>query len=122
MLHVAPQELRCREGHQALLLAACVILPAESNLFSIKGNEPVIADGNAMRIAAQIAKHGCWTRHCLLDIDDPVFPMQRLQQSPEGFGIFQWGGCTAETELVPAIRTLESLEKLASEDFLENTE
>jgi len=47
--------------------------------------------------------------------------MQRLKKSPEGFGIFQWRGRTAETELVPAIRTFESLEKLASKDFLENT-
>ena len=75
MLHIAPQELRSREVHEALLVSVCIILPAESDLFPIKGNEPVIADGNAMRIAAQIAKYGCWTRHCWLDIDDPVFPM-----------------------------------------------
>ena len=65
----------------------CVVLPAESDLFPIEGNESVIADGNAMRIAAQIAKHGCWTRHPLLDIDDPVLLMQRLKENPEGFGI-----------------------------------
>ena len=122
MLHVAPQELRCRECHEALLVAVCIVLPAESDLFPIEGNEPVIADGNAMGIAAQIAKHRCGTRHRLFDIDDPVFPTQRLKKSPECFGIFQWPGRTAETELVPAIRTLESLEKLASEDLLENTE
>lgn len=75
-----------------------------------------------MGVAAQIAKYGCWTRHCWLDIDDPVFPMKRLKKSPEGFRVFQWRGRAAEAEHVPAIRTLESLEKLASEDFLENTE
>jgi len=122
MLHVAPQELRCRECHEALLVSVCIVLPAESDLFSIEGNKPVIADGNAMGIAAQIAKHGCWTRHCLFDIDDPVFSMQRLKKNPEGFGISQWCRRTADTELVPTIRTLESLEKLASEDFLENTD
>jgi len=32
----------------------------------------VIADRDAMSIAAQIAKHRCWTSHRLLDIDDPA--------------------------------------------------
>src|SRR3954468_16081659 len=57
MLHVAPQELRCRERNQALLVSVCIVLPAESDLLPIERNEPVIADGNAMRIAAQIAEH-----------------------------------------------------------------
>src|SRR5581483_5642985 len=122
MLHVAPQELRCRECHDALLVSVCIILLAECDLFPIEGNEPVIADGNTMGITPQIAKHWFRSRHRWLDIDDPVFPMQGLKKSPEDVGIFQWRGRTAETELVPTIRTLESLEKLASEDFLENTE
>ncbi len=122
MLHVAPQELRCRERHQALLVSVRIVLPAESDLLPIERNEPVIADGNAMRIAAQIAEHRFWACHRRFNIDDPVFPMQRLKQSPEGFGIFQWGGCTAETELTPTIRPLQSIEKLASKDLLQNTE
>jgi hypothetical protein len=122
MLRVAPQELRCRECHEALLVSVRIVLPAESNLFFVEGNKPVIADGDAMGIAAQIAKHRFWARHRLFHIDDPVFPMQRLKKNPEGFGISQWCRRTAETELVPTISTLESLEKLASEDFLENTD
>ena len=82
----------------------------------------MIADGNAMGIAAQIAKHRCWTRHRLLDIDDPVFPMQRLKKSPECLGIFQRPGGTAEAELVSAIGPFQSVEDLATKNFLENTE
>src|SRR5579863_8980838 len=122
MLHVAPQELRSRERHQALLVPVRIVLPAERDLFPIERKEPVIADGNAMRVAAQIAKHRLGTRHGLFDVDDPVSPAERLQKGPECFGIFEWPGRAAESELVPAIRTLESLEKLASEDLLENTE
>ena len=122
MLHVAPQELRCRECHEALLVSACIVLPAESDLFPIKGDQPVIADGNAMGIAAQIAKHRYGTRHRLFDIDDPVFPTQRLKKSPECLGIFQRPGGAAEAELVSAIGPFQSVEKLATKDFLENTE
>ncbi len=122
MLHVAPQELRCRECHEALLVPACIVLPTESDLFAIKRDQPVIADGNAMGIAAQIAKHRYGTRHRLFDVDDPVFPAQRLEKSAECFGIFQRPGRTAKTELVSAIRPLQSIEKLASKDLLQNTE
>ena len=40
----------------------------------------MIADGDAMGIAAQIAKHGCGTRHRLFDIDDPVFPTAEIEE------------------------------------------
>jgi hypothetical protein len=86
MLHVAPQELGCRECHQALLIAARIVLPTERDLFPIERNQPVIADGHAMGIAAQIAKHRLGTRHGLFDIDDPAFPIQRLQKCPECLG------------------------------------
>src|SRR6185437_6877166 len=98
------------------------ILPAESDLFPIKRNEPVITNGNAMGIAAQIAKHRFWTRHRLFDINDPFFLTQRLHKGSECLGIFEWPGRAAETEFVPAIGTLESVEKLATEDLLQYTE
>jgi len=122
MLHVAAQELRCRECHQPLLVSVRIVLPAERDLFPIERNEPVIADGSAVGIAAQIAKHRLAAGHSWFGVDDPVFPMQRLQQGPEYLGIFEWPGRAAETELVPAIRTLESLEKLAAEDLFQNAE
>jgi hypothetical protein len=37
-------------------------------------------------------------------------------------GIFEWPGRAAETELVPAIGTLQTVEKLATEDLLQNTD
>ena len=114
MLHVALQELRCREGHQPLFVAACIVLPAKSDLFPSKGNKPVIADGNAMGIAAQIAQYRSGTSHRLIDIDDPAFSMQRVQKCPECLGIFARAGEATEAELALAIGTLQTVEKLAS--------
>jgi len=122
MLHVAPQELGGRECHEALFVSACMVLPTESYLFPIERNEPVIADRDPMGIAAQIAKHRCWTSHRLLDIDDPAFPTQRLNKSPECLGIFQRPGGATEAELVSAVCPFQSVEKLATKDFLEHTE
>jgi hypothetical protein len=45
-----------------------------------------------------------------------------LKKSSEYFGILEWPGRPAKTELVPAIRALKPLEKLAAEDLLENFE
>ena len=106
MLHVAPQELRCRECNESLLVSVCIVLPAESDLLPIERNQPVIADGNAMRIAAQIAEHRFWACHRRFNIDDPVFPMQRLKKRPERLGIFQRAGGAAEAELVSTIGAL----------------
>jgi hypothetical protein len=72
----------------------------------MKRNQPVITDGNAMGIAAQITKHRDGTRHRLFEIDDPVFPTQRLKKCPECLRIFQRSGRAAEAELVSAIGTL----------------
>jgi hypothetical protein len=45
-----------------------------------------------------------------------------IEEEPECLRIFQRAGYAAEAELVSAIRTLESLEKLATEDLLQYTE
>src|SRR3954471_17915849 len=71
-----------------------------------------------MGIAAQVAKHRCWTSHRLLDIDNPVFPIQRLKKSPECLGIFQRPGGAAEAELVSAISPFQSVENLPRKTFL----
>ena len=62
MLHVTPQELRCRESHEALLVSVRVVFPTECDLFPIKRNEPVIAHGNAMEVVSQTAQQGWYGR------------------------------------------------------------
>jgi hypothetical protein len=35
-----------------------VVLPLEGDAVTVEGAEPVIADGDAMRVAPQVAQHG----------------------------------------------------------------
>ena len=57
MLDEAPQELVGTQRHLPLLVAVRVIFPAEGDLVSVESERSMIADGDAMSVAAEIAEH-----------------------------------------------------------------
>jgi hypothetical protein len=65
----ATQELG---SHDALLIAVSVVSPSEGHAMTIEAKQPLIADGHAMGIAAQIAQHAFGFTKSGLGIDDPV--------------------------------------------------
>jgi hypothetical protein len=67
-----PQKLLGGEGHLSLLIAVCIILPAESDLIMLEGHQTVVGDGNAMSIAGKITQYMMGTAEGGLSIDDPV--------------------------------------------------
>jgi hypothetical protein len=67
-----PQKLLGGEGHLSLLIAVCIILPAESDLIMLEGHKTVVGDGNAMSIAGKITQYMMGTAEGGLSIDDPV--------------------------------------------------
>ena len=56
MLDEASQELFGTERHQPLLGAASVISPAKGDLVTFVSDDPMVADGNAMSVTAEIAE------------------------------------------------------------------
>lgn len=70
----APQKLLGGEGHLSLLIAVCIILPAEGDLIMLEGHKTVVGDGHAMGIAGKITQHMMGTTEGGLGIDDPVLP------------------------------------------------
>lgn len=56
MLDEASQELFGTESHQPLLVAASVIFPAKRDLVTFVSDQPMVANGNAMSVAAEIAE------------------------------------------------------------------
>ena len=50
------QELMHVQAHKPLFVFICRVAPAEGNLIVGKRHEPVIRDGNSMRIATEIAE------------------------------------------------------------------
>jgi len=90
-----------------------IIFPAEGDFFSVKGNQPVIADRDAMCVTAQITQYGRWTGHRMFGIHNPMLAVQHSQESGKSLRLFERGGCSAEAQLVSAISALESIDELA---------
>jgi hypothetical protein len=67
------------ECHEALTIAALVILPPERHLTIVTGEEPPIRDGYPMRVAGQVAQHPLRPGQWRLGVDYPL----RLLQSRE---------------------------------------
>ena len=88
----AAQELRAQQRHRALLAAASIVLPSEGDAFAIECYKPVIGDGDAMCVAAEIAQDLGRTTEGRLGIDHPVLAVQLSQKSTELFWISQCGG------------------------------
>ena len=72
MLAKAAQELGSGESHDALLIAVSIVFPSEGHAVTIEAEQPLIADGHAMSIAAKIAQHVSRFTKSGLGIDDPV--------------------------------------------------
>jgi len=52
----AAQELMRRYGHDLLLVAVCVVSPAEGDLIPVEGDETMAGDGHAMGVSSQVAE------------------------------------------------------------------
>jgi hypothetical protein len=122
VLHIAPQELCCRQCHETLLVPMGIIFPAKGDLFSVESKQAVIADGDTMRVPAQITENRGGARHCVLAVHDPVLTEQRSQECGKRFWVLQRTGCAAEAQLLSAIGAPEAIDKLAAKDSLEDAE
>ena len=91
MLYEAAQELVGSKCHGALFAAVGVVLPAEADLGSRDGKQPMVGDGNAMRVASQIMQHVRGAAKGRLGIDDPVLPIKLAQETGEALALHASG-------------------------------
>ena len=68
----ATQELMRRYRHYLLLVAVCVISPAERNALIVAGDEPMVGDSDAVGVSSQIAEDVFWAAEGWLGVDHPV--------------------------------------------------
>lgn len=80
MLAEAAQELACGERHDSLLVAVGVVLPSEADALTVEAEQALIADGNTMGIAAEVAQHANGISERRLGIDNPVVLEQRAHE------------------------------------------
>jgi hypothetical protein len=80
-----PQELIGGKGHHLLLTAMCVVLPAEGDLAVGEGDEPVVGDGDAVRVAGEVVQHMVSAAEEWLGIDDPLLRVELTQELLETY-------------------------------------
>ena len=72
------------------LVAVRVILPAEGDRLAIEGQEPVIGDGDPMRVPGQVLQQVLGAAERRFGVDHPLFLAQRLQEGEKRLPV--WTG------------------------------
>jgi hypothetical protein len=72
MLAKAAQELGSGKSHDALLIAVSIVFPSKSHAVTIEAEQALIADGDAVSVAAKIAQHVRRSAKSGLGVDHPI--------------------------------------------------
>lgn len=95
----APQEFLDRQTHPALLVLVRRVAPAESHAPFVQRHEPVIGDGHAVGVAAEITQRVFGAAEGWLGINDPVVAIQRANPRRKPLRLRQWSERAMEAEL-----------------------
>src|SRR5260370_42359326 len=105
----AAQELVDRQSQQALLVGMGGVSPAEGDVALLQADQSAVGDGEAARVAAEIAQRAVGAAEGWLGIDDPVVAEEGSAPSGEGSWSRKWGEGSMEIELVVAVGGPQSL-------------
>ncbi len=72
----AAQELFDRQGHEPFLVAVSGVSPAEGNVSGGESNQPVVGDGDAAGVCAEVAQRVFRPTKGPFGVDDPVLAEQ----------------------------------------------
>jgi hypothetical protein len=92
-----------------------VVLPAKGDALAIKLQQPVIGDGDAMRISAEVAEHLHRAAESGFGVYYPVLPVQSPQELMKLPRIRQGGSGSRTAKAFAAIESLQTSAELAAE-------
>ena len=72
MLAKAAQELSRGESHDALFIAVSIAFPSKAHAVTIEAEQALIADGDAVSVAAKIAQHVRRSTKSGFGVDHPI--------------------------------------------------
>ena len=107
MQQETPEKLISAECHFSFLVAVCVVLPPECDLIIFKGQQPMVGDGDPVRIARQVVQHVLGSAEGTFRVDDPVLPEQLSEELGEHFRLCDRRECTVELKFLPAEEILQ---------------
>ncbi len=113
----APDELRRLERHgaAAVWIGGAIVLVLESNVLIVVMEQPLIGEGDAMGVSAQVFNDMGGAAKGRFGVDDPLAGADGSQEVVEGVGIQQGVQLAMEVELTCVIGPLKSFEKEAAE-------
>ena len=120
MLQESPQKFWCGKGHGAVVVAVSVVLPSESNLLAIEGEQPMIADGDSVSVASEIAKNRARSAQRRFGVDDPVLAKQGVEEGLKPARIGQRGRLPPEDEKPAAMGPAQSPDEALAKDPAEH--
>lgn len=92
-----------------------VVLPPERDVLAIKCHQPVIGDGDSMRISAEVAEHLHGAAESRFGINYPVLPVQSPQELMKLLRIRQGGSRSRTAESFTSIEAFQAGAELAAE-------
>ncbi len=111
-----PEELLDREAHDFEAVAVGVVPPAKLDLPILPGDEPVIGQGDAVGVAAQVGEDLGGASEGPLRVDDPSHGPERAAETRERRGIGQRRRAAGEGQLSRGDGAVERGEEFAAED------
>lgn len=79
------------KGHDLGLAGIAIIFPAEGNMVVSDLGQPVVRDGDAVGVAAQITEHMVGPAKGRFGVDDPVGGAEPVDKRGEGLWIRETG-------------------------------
>jgi hypothetical protein len=116
----AAEELIDWQIHDPLAVTVCGIAPSERDFAIGKSKQPVVGDGNAVSVVAEIAQHVFGTAEGRLGINHPVLSEQHSEPGCEGLRIGKRRELAVELKRGIAESRLECGDELAAEDTAEH--
>jgi hypothetical protein len=81
--------MNSRHGLPTIRACDAIVLPAERDATIVGGDEASVRDGDAVRVAGQIAQHGLRSRERRLAVDDPFGVPDGAEEALEGAPVGQ---------------------------------
>lgn len=116
----SPQELVDGQSHQAFLILVGRVAPAERDLTIFESNEPVIGDGDAMGVAAEILQDVLGPAKGTFGVDDPVTLVGAAQERAEELGLSQCFQLPMKAEPALLEGISQCFGKLVAKDFTQH--
>jgi hypothetical protein len=113
-------EFTAVDAFDAPASAALVVLVSEEDVFVLSAYEPLVGDGDAMGVAAEIVEDLLGSGEGRLDMDDPLLEASLVEKLVEANGMLELADRVGKIDLGVTIGLFQGVEEGLLEDGGEN--